>query len=304
MTAEEDEPGRLTVAVASGKGGTGKTLVATNLSVLVARRGGEVALVDCDVDAPNAALFLPLPGVRSEPVTVPLPEVDASGCVLCGACRDVCAYGALRVLGGTVVVFPELCHGCGACVAVCAPRAIVERGRRVGQVEVGRVDSEAAAPGKLDVITGRLDVGEVKTPAVIRAARARAVACRTDVVVLDAPPGVACATVAALRGADIVVLVTEPTPFGVHDLGLALELAHGLGVPAGIVINREGAGATDIAAYCEAACVPVLARIPFDRRVASIYAQGRLVLDAHPDAPGWFGGLWDAVRQLAAKGGR
>lgn len=292
-------PARLTVAVASGKGGTGKTLVATNLSVAAARAGSPVALVDCDADAPNDALFLAPVAPQVTPAEVPVPIVDADACVLCGACRDACAYGAIRILGGRVLVFPELCHGCGACVRTCTPRAIAEERRRVGEVEWGAVERSLAAPAGLDVITGRLDVGEVKTPTLVRAARARGRVLNRAVTILDAPPGVACAAVAAIRDADVLVLVTEPTPFGLHDLELAVELGREMELPMGAVINRNVEGATVIDAYCERESLPVLARIPFDRRVAAIYAEGGLVIDAHPDGARWFDDLWTAIGDLA-----
>lgn len=292
-------PAHLTVAVASGKGGTGKTLVATNLSVAAARAGSPVALVDCDADAPNDALFLAPLAPQVAPAEVLVPVVDADACVLCGACRDACAYGAIRILGGRVLVFPELCHGCGACVRVCTPRAITEERRRVGEVEWGAVERSLAAPAGLDVVTGRLDVGEVKTPTLVRAARARGRVLNRAVTILDAPPGVACAAVAAVRGADVLVLVTEPTPFGLHDLELAVELGREMDLPMGVVINRNVEGTTAIDVYCERESLPVLARIPFDRRVAAIYADGGLVIDAHPDGARWFDGLWAAIGELA-----
>jgi MinD superfamily P-loop ATPase len=291
--------GRLTVAVASGKGGTGKTLVATNLALAAARAGSPVALVDCDADAPNDALFLAPAEPRRTDVTVPLPVIDADACVLCGACRDACAYGAIRILGGSVLVFPELCHGCGACVGVCAPRAITEEPRRVGEVEWGCLSPGLADPAGTDVITGRLDIGEVKTPSVIRAARERAEILHRAVTILDAPPGVACAAVAAIRDADVLVLVTEPTPFGLHDLELAVALGQEMGIPLGVVINRDGEGGADIAGFCEREGIPVLARIPFERRIAEIYADGGLVIDGHPEGAAWFTALWAAVRERA-----
>ena len=291
----------LTVAVASGKGGTGKTLVATNLALAASRAGSPVALVDCDADAPNDALFIPPDPWETAPVTVPLPVVDADACLLCGACRNACAYGAIRILGGAVIVFPELCHGCGACVRVCAPRAITEEPRRVGEVEWGPAAADIVQPAGATAVTGRLDIGEVKTPAVIRAARERAAVLRRQVTILDAPPGVACAAVAAVRGADIVVLVTEPTPFGMHDLALALALTREMGLPAGVVVNRDGSGSEDVAAFCTAEGIPILARIPFDREVAAIYAEGGLVIDQHPEGAAWFSGMWSAIRALAAE---
>lgn len=289
------------VAVASGKGGTGKTLVATSLALVAARSGSSVALVDCDADAPNAALFLAPEWTISEPVTVALPVVDAGACVLCGACRTACAFGAIRILGERVMVFPELCHSCGACRAACKKGAIREVQERVGVIDRGAVAAAVPAPGAVDVITGTLDIGNVKAPQVIRAARASAGKLDRDVTIFDAPPGVSCPPVAAIRGADVLVLVTEPTPFGLHDLELAVELGRSLGIPIGVVINRDGSGGADVTAYCEAEGLPVLGRIPFDREVAAICADGGIVLDGHPLAPAWFSGIWAAVDDLARK---
>lgn len=291
--------GRLTVAIASGKGGTGKTLVATNLAVAAARSGSPVALVDCDADAPNDALFLAPTSPQTREITVPVPVVNAGACTLCGACRSACAYGAIRILGGAVMVFPELCHNCGACVKACRPGALLEQPVRVGDVEWGRVAAGVASPAGVDVVTGRLDIGEVKTPTIIRAARRQADVLHKALTVLDAPPGVACAAVAAVRDADVLVLVTEPTPFGLHDLELAVDLGRGMGIPLGVVVNRDLGESSEVDDYCEREGIPVLARIPFDRRVAEVYASGGLVVDGHSDGAGWFDGLWRAVRDLA-----
>lgn len=299
MSAAELLIGRLTVAIASGKGGTGKTLVATNLAVAASRAGSPVALVDCDADAPNDALFLAPEAPQVSAVDVPLPVVDESACTLCGACRAQCAYGAIRILGGRVMVFPEMCHDCGACVRVCRPGALREQPRRVGEVEWGRVPGGLAGPAGIDVVTGRLDIGEVKTPTVIRAARKRAEVLGRSLTVLDSPPGVACAAVAAMRGADVLVLVTEPTPFGLHDLELAVDLGHEMGVPLGIVVNRDTGASSEVDVFAAREGIPVLARIPFDRRVAEVYASGGLVIEEHPEGARWFEALWDAVRALA-----
>lgn len=298
-TSMQPLAGRLTVAVASGKGGTGKTLVATNMAVAAGRLGTPVSLVDCDADAPNDALFLPPSSPQLREVTVLLPVVDADACTLCGACRSACAYGAIRILGGAVMVFPELCHNCGACVKACRPGALHEEPVRVGEVEWGGVAADAAGLAGVDMVTGRLDIGEVKTPTVIRAARKQAEVLHRPLTVLDAPPGVACAAVAAMRDADVLVLVTEPTPFGLHDLELAVDLGRDMGIPIGVVVNRDAGVPSEVDAYCAREGIPVLVRIPFDRRVAEVYASGGLVIDGHPDGDAWFGGLWRAVRDLA-----
>jgi len=289
---------RLKIAVASGKGGTGKTLVATNLAVAIARTGTPTALVDCDVEAPNDALFLTPEITERQDVSVPLATVNEELCTACGDCRDVCAYGAIRVLGRTVVVFPELCHGCGRCTDVCTRGAMSEVSHRVGEIEWGAVPHGIADPGGIQLVTGRLDIGDVKSPGVIKAARRRAGVYSRSVTILDAPPGVACSAVAAVHGAGMLVLVTEPTAFGLHDLDLTVQLGSDLDIPMGVVINRDGAGSTDLDRYLADHEIPILARIPFDRSVAEVYADGGLVLDAHPDAPGWFADIWDGIARL------
>lgn len=279
-----------TVAVASGKGGTGKTLVAVSLAVALARAGRDVVLADCDAEAPNDHLFFEADAtVRA--VTVPLARVDEAACTACGACRDVCAYGAIRILGGNVIVFAELCHGCGACVTACTVGAMSEVPRRVGEVAAGTVcgidgiagetTGDDARQGRLALVTGTLDIGDVKAPDVIRAARS--LTAGHEVAVLDAPPGVSCSAVAATRGADLMVLVTEPTPFGLHDLQLAVLLGKELGMPMAVVINRAGTGTADVEAFCEDEGIPVVARIPFMREVAESYARSALVADEVPE---------------------
>lgn len=278
MTDVDARP--ITVAVASGKGGTGKTLVATNLAWMLAREGRLVTLVDCDVQAPNDHLFFETGEAQVTEVFVPHIEVDAERCTACGACRDACAYGALRVLGSTVMVFDELCHGCGLCLSVCPQLALTETPRRIG--EVRRAD--VLAPGALVLVGGRIDIGEVRSPEVVRVARERALREHADVIVLDTPPGVACTAVASVHGADLLLLVSEDTPFGLHDLRLSIDLAQELGIPAAVMENRAGPMAEDpsrsmLETLCFERGVPIWARIPFDRRIAETYARGGLVLD-------------------------
>jgi MinD superfamily P-loop ATPase len=283
------------LAVASGKGGTGKTLVATNLAVLEARAGRDVVLADCDVEAPNDALFLPAATPACVVVETLVAEVDPAACTGCGLCRDACAFGAVRVLGGTALVFEEMCHGCGACVDVCPEGAMRESLRRVGEVATGAV---AGHPG-LTLASGTLDIGEVKTPTVIRSVRRAAATGAHDLAVLDAPPGVACSAVAAVNGADALLLVTEPTVFGVHDLRLGLSLGRTLGLPMAVVVNRDGTGRFDVDALCAEWEVPIVARIPFDRRIAEVYATGGLVADALPDIAALLAPIADAMRGIA-----
>lgn len=265
----------LSVAVASGKGGTGKTLVATGLAVLAAETGARVTLVDCDAETPNDHLFLPRTDEMTSPVTVPVAHPHEELCTGCGTCRDVCTYGAARVLGGKAMVFEELCHGCGMCTRECPNGAMWEMPARVGEVTVGPVGDH----DRLTLVSGRLDVGHVKTPAVIRQAREIAATTVPDLTICDAPPGVACAAVAAVRAADLLLLVTEPTPFGVHDLRLAHRLGRELGIPMGIIVNRDAGIAGEIDDLAAEWDVPIVARIPFDRAIAEKYATGRMATE-------------------------
>jgi len=255
------------IAVASGKGGTGKTTVAVNLAAVM---GAGCRLYDCDVEEPNAHLFLRGEKVGEEVVTVPLPVVDEGLCDRCGACADFCAYGALVILGTEVLVFPELCHGCGGCRLVCPRGAVTEVPRRIGVVET------IHARG-ITLRGGRLDVGVPMAPPLVRAVRAGGDG--GGIAVIDAPPGASCPVVAAVRDTDLVLLVAEPTPFGLHDLKIAVETTKALGLRAACVINRAGGGDGEVRAYCGGEGIPVLMEIPEDRRVAEIYSRGGLVVE-------------------------
>jgi MinD superfamily P-loop ATPase len=229
------------------------------------------------------------------PVEVLVAEIDRSRCAACGACRDTCAYGAIRVLGGSAIVFEELCHGCGACTDACASEAVSEVSRRVGEVATGRVRDHDG----LLLVTGTLDIAQVKSPAVIRSVRQAASVAQADLIVLDAPPGVACTAVATMHGADALLLVTEPTVFGMHDLELSLRLGRSLGIPTAVVVNRDGIGAADIEGLCHEWDVPIVARIPFDRRIAQIHARGGLVSDELPDFAALVANLPGLMRRTA-----
>lgn len=261
------------IAIASGKGGTGKTTVATNLAQLAAENGCRTVYVDCDVEAPNGHLFLRPEIHIKEPVTVPVPEIDATVCNHCGACARFCQYNALLCLPSAVMVFPELCHGCGGCRMVCPMAAIKETVREIGQCFTGQA-------GKIGFASGCLNIGEAKSPPLIRAVKNRA--SGGDLVWIDAPPGTSCPVVESLRDCDFVVLVTEPTPFGLHDLGLAVAMVRQLHVPCGVVINRaaENDGAT--LDFCTAQNLPVLTKIPDDRKAAEAYSRGELIARAVP----------------------
>ena len=278
------------ISVASGKGGTGKTTVATNMALAY---NTDMQLLDCDVEEPNAHLFIDPVIEKTETVYAPVPTIDETKCTFCGKCAEICRFRALAVLGQTVVTFPELCHSCGGCVAVCPENAISETGRELGIIESGH-------KGDLTFIHGRLRVGEAMSPPLIKAVRK---AAAPDVLtIIDAPPGTSCPVIAAVKETDFVLMVTEPTPFGLHDLKLAVEAVRILGIPHGLIINRAGMGDGQVKAYAEKENIPVLMEIPFDRRIAEAYSNGTLIIDVLPEWRQAFRELMTHINALVAKG--
>ncbi len=274
------------LAVASGKGGTGKTTVSVNLARVL---GSDVQLLDCDVEEPNDHLFLMGNMIKEEIVTIPVPQVDESLCDGCGECGRVCEYHAIVSFGTYPLVFSEMCHGCGGCVKVCPRNAICEIDKRIGVVETVQA-------GNISLIQGRLDIGVAMAPPLIRAVKTRLQDGRP--AILDAPPGTSCPVIATLRGADLVVLVTEPTPFGLHDLKLAVDMVRELGIPFGAVVNRVGIGDDRVHGYCGEKGIPVLLEIPDDRRIAEAYSGGSLIVDALPEYRGLFLSLIEKATRL------
>jgi MinD superfamily P-loop ATPase len=236
--------------------------------------GSDVGLLDCDVEEPNAHLFLKGTAVRQETVTIPVPRVDESLCDGCGECGRFCEYHAIISLGTTPLFFPEMCHGCGGCSKVCPKKAIQEVDKRIGVIETIQAEN-------ISLIQGRLDVGVTMVPPLIRAVKAR---MRNGLpTILDAPPGTSCPVITTLRGADLAVLVTEPTPFGLHDLKLAVDMVRRLEIPFGVVVNRFGIGDDRVHVFCKEANIPILLEIPDDRRIAEAYSQGKLIVEALPE---------------------
>ncbi len=281
------------VSVASGKGGTGKTTVSVNLARTI---GSGVQLLDCDVEEPNAHLFLRGNETGSDVVTIPIPEVDESLCDGCGECSRLCRYHAIVSFGSTPLVFPDLCHGCGGCALVCPHGAIRETGKRIGVVETRDADG-------ITLIQGRLDIGVAMAPPLIRAVKARLKTGTT--AILDAPPGTSCPVIATVRGSDFVVLVTEPTPFGLHDLRLAVDMIRELSIPFGVVVNRMGAGDDRVHRFCRGEDIPILLEILDDRRIAEAYSRGELVVDALPDHASHFATLlWNIREETRNTGGQ
>jgi len=280
------------ISVASGKGGTGKTLVATSLALSLSE-SSPVQLLDCDVEEPDAHILLRPSLDSASPVMQPVPKVDETRCTFCGRCSEVCAFNAIAVMGRTILLLPELCHGCGACAYVCPEGAITEEGREVGTVETGMA-------GGLRFAQGRLSIGEAMPVPVIRAVKALADTSTT--VVIDAPPGTGCPVVEAVRGSDFCLLVTEPTPFGLHDLTLAVELTRDLAIPCGVVINRCGVGDDAVECYCAERGLPVLLRIAFERRIAELYCRGLTLAEGMPEWKAALRDLFEKVRALAPVG--
>lgn len=248
------------VAVASGKGGTGKTTVAVNLALSI----DNALLVDCDVEEPNSNLFLGLDLKRIDEVSIPIPKIDEKKCAFCGKCSQLCEYNALAVLPDQVMVFPQLCHGCGLCKIACPMEAIKEKNRVIGVIEQGQ--------NQIEFLRGVLNIGEAMSTPLIRALKEKI--NHSKEVILDVPPGAACPVIEALSGVDYCILVTEPTPFGLYDLKIAVELCRKLGIRFGVIINRDGAGNKEVEEYCEKEKIPVLLKIPYDRKIAELYSEG------------------------------
>ena len=276
------------VAIASGKGGTGKTTVAVNMALAA---DGDVQIVDCDVEEPNCHIFLKPKITRRRAVTIPVPEVDAGKCDGCGACGEICQYSAIVSLKTKPLVFPEMCHGCGGCSLVCPVGAISETGREVGVVEEGSANGCAFAQG-------RLKIGEAMAPPVIRAVRKAA--REKGWVIIDAPPGTSCPVIEAVGWCDYVLLVTEPTPFGLNDLQLAVRMVEALSLPFGVVINRNGIGDKGVAEFCAGQGIPILAEIPDDRRIAEAYSRGQTVVEALPEYAGLFRAMTAQIEAIPA----
>jgi MinD superfamily P-loop ATPase len=259
------------LSVASGKGGTGKTTVATNLAVSL---DADVQFLDCDVEEPNAHLFLKPEMVSSEVVTTPVPKVDEEKCTLCKRCDEICQFRAIVVIGETVLPFHNLCHSCGGCFEVCPEDAITETGRELGLIERGK-------RGRIEFVHGKMRIGEAMAPPLIR--RVRSLENPEKTVIIDAPPGTSCPVISSIKKTDFVLMVTEPTPFGLHDLQLAVEAVKILGIPHGLVINRADLGDDRVREYAAKEHIPVLMEMPFSREIAETYSRGELLVEAAPE---------------------
>lgn len=280
------------IAIASGKGGTGKTTVAVNMAAVLSRASISVRLMDCDVEEPNAHIFLQPIMTSRESAFVPVPVVDEEKCDGCGRCGEACRFSAIVALGAKAITFPALCHSCGGCIMACPKKAITESSREIGLIEKGMSQG-------IEFIHGYLKIGEAMSPPLIRAVKKQA-AC-DGVTIIDAPPGTSCPVIQAIRGSDYVILVTEPTPFGLHDLNLAVETVRQLGIPCGVVVNRVGIGDARTHDYCNLRDIRIIGEIPDDRRAAEAYSRGELLIDALPHLKEKLWGIFSRAADGARK---
>ncbi len=281
-------PAVLIIAVASGKGGTGKTTVAVNMALSI----GDANLLDCDVEEPNAHTLLHPESLNTESVTVPMPMIDTDRCTLCAMCADFCEFNAIFI-GKKPLVYPEICHSCGGCFLVCPEGAIEEVAREVGKLHRTNRDS-------VHLVYGELHVGEPIAIPVIKAVKNEI--DRKKINILDAPPGTACPVIETMQDSDFVVLVTEPTPFGFHDLSMTVDVIQELDIPHGVVLNRVGVGNDEVKEFCNAKGIPILLEIPFDRKIAELYSNGVPFVQEMPDWRERFQQLFEVIKELSQNG--
>jgi len=280
------------ITVASGKGGTGKTLIATSLAISL-KNTYPVKLLDCDVEEPNDYIFLKPVITGNDPVSICVPVINEQICDFCGKCAAICAYKALAIWGKQVMIFPELCHGCGACSYLCPRKAISEQPRIIGAVESGY-------SGKICFVQGRLIVGEAMSPPVIRKVKSHA--DKNAINIIDAPPGTACPVITAVKDSDFCLLVTEPTPFGLNDLTLAVNVLKRLEIPCGVVINRNLGLRNEIEDYCQKAGIPVLLKIPLNAEIARLYSRGITLVEGMPEWQKVFIELFQRIQGIVYEG--
>jgi len=285
------------IAVTSGKGGTGKTTVATSLSRTLAA-SHEVWYVDCDVEAPNGHLFLNPAPVRHAQAVIRIPQIDSNRCTLCGKCVEVCQFHALAKVGDTIMVFPQLCHGCGSCTWNCPEQAIMEIPNPIGTLQIGMTAD------KINFASGELTISEPMATPIIRQLKKFYSQLSLDaVIILDSPPGASCSVVETLRGADFALLVTEPTPFGLHDLSQVCGIAQDMRIPAGVIINREASTYEPMERFCEEHHLKVLLHVPFERRIAEGVAKGETLVDIDPQYAGAFRQVYEQIKNTVEKAG-
>jgi MinD superfamily P-loop ATPase len=270
------------IAIASGKGGTGKTTIAVNLALSLEN----VQYLDCDVEEPNGAIFLKPSIDKRISVAIPVPEFDEAKCTHCKKCVEACAYNAIVLLGQKVLLFPQLCHGCGGCRLICPENAITEHPRQIGLIEQGPA-------GSIDFIQGLLNVGEPMATPIIK--QERKLIDKERIVILDAPPGTSCPVIETVRNSDYCILVTEPTPFGLNDLQLAVDTMREMKVPFGVVINCSDTGNDGVKNYCINENIPVLLELPWKRRIAEAYSRGEPAVTIIPEMKKDFHRMYNTI---------
>lgn len=275
-----------TIAVASGKGGTGKTTIATNLVYSIAKTGVTIQYLDCDVEEPNGHIFLKPDIEKTYSVSISVPDVDTKLCNGCGKCGQLCQYNAIICLKDEPLVFDQLCQSCGGCMLVCPAGAIKEKPREIGFIDLGLANSVKFGQGQLKV-------GDIHTPSLIKHVKRNAIS--EGLVIIDVPPGMTCPTVEAIKNTDYVILVTEPTPFGLNDLKLAVEMVRLLDIPFGVVLNRYGAGDNRVEQFCESENIKILLEFPDDRRIAKYYSKGQMIVEKIPQYKRYFLELAESI---------
>jgi MinD superfamily P-loop ATPase len=271
------------ISVASGKGGTGKTTIATSLAISINKN---IQFLDCDVEEPDSHIFLKPKIKKIKNATIPIPEIDRTRCDFCGKCADICVYNALAVLKDKVLIFENLCHGCGGCTILCPQKAIKEVNRDIGIVEIGN-------SSKIEFIHGKLNIGEVMAPPLIRIVKEHINTGK--LVIIDAPPGTTCPVIEAIKGSDFCILVTEPTPFGLNDLIMAVEVLRKLNISFGVVINRSNIGDDRVDNYCIEEDIPILLHIPYSKEIAISYSEGIPMVERFPEYKNWFLELYESI---------
>ncbi len=280
------------IAIASGKGGTGKTTVATNLAWTIASEGNSVTYVDCDVEEPNGHIFLKPEIVEKKSATVGYPVIDEKKCNSCGMCAQICQFSSILVLAEKAVVFPELCHACGGCLMVCPVGAITFENREIGIIESGR-------SGDVLFVHGKLNVGQIMSPPLIKQTKEKI--ADNGIAVIDSPPGTSCPVIESVKNTDYVILVTEPTPFGLSDFKLTVEVLDKLKIPYGVFINRSDLGSQETVEFCKKNMIDILATLPDDRRIAELYSNGLIASETLPEARTCFSALYENLMKKAGK---
>lgn len=284
------------ISFASGKGGTGKTTIATNLALLLAgETNHRIQFLDCDVEEPNADIFLKPEITETKSVGIPVPVINFNKCTYCGKCAEICAYNAIAVLKEHVLTFPELCHGCGGCTLICPEKAISETEREIGIIEKGKSN-------EIEFVRGKLNVGEAMAPPLIRQVKKNNHLNNQYLTIIDVPPGTSCPVIEAVKGSDFAVLVTEPTPFGLNDLVLAVKILKKLNIPMGVVINRSTNESEIITGFCEKETIPILMCLPIDKGIAIAYSKGQSIIYGRDDYKILFRGLYDKMIELTGAG--